>query len=101
MPPAGIQSCNREGAHTCEHIVASPSPMMAALKGARCFLRPSPAAFGFRGVAIGSETQQKRICQLSFVDCHLGARQVGFALEYFTRSERDQDRTGRRFAAAR
>ena len=51
--------------------------------------------------AIGSETQQKRICQLSFVNCHLEARQVGSALGYFTRSERDQDRTGRRFAAAR
>jgi len=50
---------------------------------------------------IGGETQQKRICQLSFVNWHLGARQVGSALGYFARSERDQDRTGRRFAAAR
>ena len=40
------------------------------------------------------------------VNCHLsivilGARQVGSALGCFTRSEPDQDRTGRGFAAAR
>ena len=62
---------------------------------------PDSASCKVRQGAIGSGTQQKRICQLSFVNCHLGARQVGSALGYFTRSERDQDRTGQRFAAAR
>ena len=42
-----------------------------------------------------------RLNKKESVNCHLGARQVGPAFGYFTRSERDQDRTGRRFAAAR